>query len=105
LKNSPDPEAVDQNSNRPARKPWGFSLVELMLAVLMIAVLAGIAVATFTKTTDAARRMALDGDANMMNKAIQGYRSSGGNLQNVTEPQAVVVKANATEIIDTLHQA
>lgn len=63
-----------------------------MLAVLMIAVLAGIAIATFGRTDAGVRQIAIEGDANLLNKAVQTYISNGGSLEGVTSPAAVLAK-------------
>ncbi len=63
-----------------------------MVAVMMIAVLVGIAIATFTDTSKSSRRLAIEGDAAMMNKAVQSYLGSGGSLAGVTSASGVIAK-------------
>ena len=63
-----------------------------MLTVLMVAVLAGVAFSTFGNTQDSARKLAIDGDATMLNKAVQAYQGNGGSLTGVTAPADVIAK-------------
>ena len=78
----------------------GFSLVEVMITILVIAVLGGVALTSFGTTRESTSRIAVQGDASMINKAIQAYISSGGSLDGVTDPNAVLAKLK-TKPIDT----
>ena len=74
------------------RRNAGFSLVEIMITVLVIAVLGGVALTSFGTSRESTSQIAVQGDANMINKAIQAYISSGGSLDGVTNPNDVLAK-------------
>lgn len=51
----------------------GFTLVELLIAIIVLAVLAGLAVRTFTFLTDRARESATETEMGYISKALQIY--------------------------------
>jgi hypothetical protein len=63
-----------------------------MLAVLMLAVLAGIALVTFGRTHESVRKVSLDSNAVLLNKAVDAYRSGGGSMTGVTDAAALLAK-------------
>ena len=81
------------------RRNAGFSLVEIMITVLIIAVLGGVALTSFGTARESTSQIAVQGDANMINKAIQTYLSSGGSLDGVTDPAVVLAKLKTKPLI------
>ncbi|MGH8496715.1 MAG: type II secretion system protein [Gammaproteobacteria bacterium] len=62
---------------RPGLK-GGFSLVELLIVVIILAILAAIVVPQFSDTTDDARASAIESNIASMRSAIQVYRQQHG---------------------------
>lgn len=56
----------------------GFSLVELLIVVIILAILAAIVVPQFADTTDDARASAVDSNVASMRSAIEVYRQQHG---------------------------
>ena len=63
---------------RSALNARGFTLVELLIVVIILALLAAIAVPQFTATTDDARASAFDSNLAAMRGAIELYRQQHG---------------------------
>ena len=61
-----------------ARKMNGFTLVELLIVVIILAILAAIVVPQFTATTDDARASAFDSNLAAMRAAVELYRQQHG---------------------------
>jgi len=91
-----NPHTVKIHDSAPrstrGRRNAGFSLVEIMITVLIIAVLGGVALTSFGTTRESTSQIAMQGDASMMNKAIQAYTAGGGSLDGVTNPNDVLAK-------------
>lgn len=67
-------------------------MVEVMIAVSVVAILALIAVATITKVKPAAEMSKLRSDIQNLNTAIKIYKHSGGDLTKVSTPAEVIAK-------------
>jgi prepilin-type N-terminal cleavage/methylation domain-containing protein len=61
-----------------ARNMKGFTLVELLIVVIILAILAAIVVPQFTATTDDARASAFDSNLSAMRAAVELYRQQHG---------------------------
>lgn len=91
---NPHPSKIHTPAPR-LNKGWrnaGFSLVEVMITLLVIAVLSGVALTSFGISGESSSQIAVQGDAIMINKAIQSYIASGGSLEGITDPRAVLAK-------------
>jgi prepilin-type N-terminal cleavage/methylation domain-containing protein len=62
-----------------AREMKGFTLVELLIVVIILAILAAIVVPQFTATTDDARASAYDSNLSAMRAAVELYRQQHGS--------------------------
>jgi len=62
-----------------AREMKGFTLVELLIVVIILAILAAIVVPQFTATTDDARASAYDSNLSAMRAAVELYRQQHGD--------------------------
>ncbi len=69
-----------------------FSLVEALIAVSMLAVVAGLAVASFGGFKGSVEQQKLAGDVKTLNSAVSLYIMSGGSLDKVTDPVQVIDK-------------
>ena len=58
----------------------GFSLVEILVTVGIIGILAGIAIATITRTDSTARAEVANSIVTTMNRAVTGYRQCGSEV-------------------------
>ena len=77
-----------KNASRRA----GFSLIEIMIAILVISMLSGVAFISYGTTRKSAHQLAMQGDVSMINKAIRGYIASGGSLDGITDSADVLAK-------------
>ncbi len=65
---------------RDARAENGWTLLELMVVVLILAILVSIAIASYTLTTDRARRVTCQQNQRSLNMAVQVYEGKEGHL-------------------------
>ncbi|MGF1615108.1 MAG: type IV pilin protein, partial [Gammaproteobacteria bacterium] len=61
------------------RDACGFTLVELLIVVVILAILAAVAVPQFTRSTDDAKLSALDSTLSRMRSAIDLYYQQHGH--------------------------
>lgn len=76
----------------PRRAMRGFSLVEILATVAVLSSLTAVGMGVVSHVQIAAVDSKLEQDVRQVNKAIQFYLASGGNLNGVTEPQQVLEK-------------
>ena len=91
---NPHPSKIHTPAPR-LNKGWrnaGFGLVEVMITLLVIAVLSGVALTSFGISRESSSQIAVQGDAIMINKAIQAYIAGGGSLEGITDPNDVLAK-------------
>ena len=75
---------------KTSRQLLGFSLVEVVMAVALIAIIAGIGVLGMHKYREGSEHAKLEGDVVALNQAAQLFRVSGGSLASITDPQEVI---------------
>lgn len=68
----------------------GFSLIEVMIVTVLIALIACIAVPKIGNVRDRSREVKLESDVQTINNAIDVYVANGGNFARCKTPQAVV---------------
>lgn len=68
----------------------GFTLVELLLSVAVIAIVSTLAIWMLTGVKPSASELKLRSDVDTLNRAVRVYVGSGGNLDGVTDPRQVV---------------
>lgn len=62
------------------RKTAGFTIVELLIVIVVIAILAAISVAAYTGVQDKSRTSKINVDLSTLNKAIQAARINSGEV-------------------------
>lgn len=67
----------------------GFSLVEILVAIVAIGVLAAVGIVTVTGVPDAARKKKLDQDVAIVNNAIDAYLLAGGDAAQLSEGNVI----------------
>ncbi|HUO82321.1 MAG TPA: prepilin-type N-terminal cleavage/methylation domain-containing protein [Gammaproteobacteria bacterium] len=80
---------------RPATNR-GFSLVELLIVVIILAILAAIVVPQFADTTNEARASAIESNLATMRSAIQLYRQQHGTLPGAVTAAGGTCPAGST---------
>lgn len=70
----------------------GFSMIELTVAVVVIAVVATIGIKTIGAIKDGTRLAKLEKDVKTLNSAVNVYRANGGSLTGMATPQEVLDK-------------
>lgn len=82
----------------------GFTLVELLIVAIILAVLAAIVIPQFSSSTVDAREAALDADLNVLRSAIELYRAQHNNVLpgvNVSSGLTCTVGAAGTAAVNT----
>jgi prepilin-type N-terminal cleavage/methylation domain-containing protein len=67
-------------SPRPGRAPRGFSLVEVLMVIVALAIMAGVVIPQVSGTVSDAKRAAALANLNMLTNAIERYRIDHGGL-------------------------
>ena len=70
----------------------GFSMIELTVAIVVIAIVASIGINSLTSLQDGFRLAKLEKDVKTLNSAVNLYRASGGSLAGTVMPQDVINK-------------
>lgn len=77
-------------SRAPGRA--GFSLLELIVTISVLAVISSVAVSLLADDPGATRNAKLDSDLATLNQMVAIYTADGGSLSGLTTPQAVIDK-------------
>ena len=78
--------------HRGASPRAGFTLVEILLVVAVVAILSGVAMVAVTNTRESTRVSKLESDVATINAAIQVYQVNGGALPAIATPQQILDK-------------
>jgi general secretion pathway protein G len=82
-------DMYEDETNRALAKQSGFTLLEAMIVVVIIAILATLAVGGYQQTVIHAREAALHSDLDAMRRAIQDYihdkNAAPGSLQDLVD--------------------
>lgn len=74
------------------RRPWGFTFIEVLVAIAVVGVLGGVAYVNFTGAQEGTGASKLENDVRVLNNAIDSYLAAGGSLTNATTAGAVLDK-------------
>src|SRR5919107_6104787 len=72
-------------TRRDVSRRGGFSLIELLLVLVILAILAAVVVPKFTGRSDQAREAAAKTDVSQMETAIDMFEQDAGRFPNSTE--------------------
>ena len=79
-------------SQRLAKKRWGFSLLEILMVVATISTLSSLAFIKITNTTQSVKATKLTAEVATLNSALRTYMMNGGDLTAVTSGTEVIEK-------------
>jgi general secretion pathway protein G len=65
---------------KQARTGWGFTLLELMVAIAIVGLLASMAIPTYSRIIDHARETRAIGDIRSLENSISAYEAGNGKL-------------------------
>ena len=83
--------------NRVRRRRTGFSLIELLLVLVILAVLAAVVVPKFTNRTEQARITAAKTDISMLDTALDAYEIDNGRFPSSDEGLSALVSAGSAK--------
>ncbi len=69
-----------------------FSILEVIIVVAVIGIIAAIAMPTLGTLSNGVKENALVSDVATINRSIQAYRATGGDLKGISDPQVVLDK-------------
>jgi len=79
-----------------ARRPHGFSLLEMLIVLGALSSVAAMAFMNFSNTTDSVKTAKLRQDVAALNSAVRTYLMSGGDLSTVSGGAEVIAKLKTT---------
>ncbi len=85
-----------QPTFRPLPRTPGFSTVELLVTVGLVALISTISVLAVSKINQVSQNQKLETDVRTINEAIAAYQASGGSLGGITDANAVIAKLKTT---------
>ncbi|MEZ5324238.1 MAG: choice-of-anchor K domain-containing protein [Verrucomicrobiales bacterium] len=88
------------SERHPLLPTAGFSMVEVVTAIAIIAIIAGVGFVALSKYRENTERTKLENDVAAMNRAAQMFRVSGGNLSSLTRPEDIVAQLKTIEAAD-----
>ena len=83
--------------NRRRQRQSGFSLIELLLVLVILAVLAAVVVPKFTNRTEQARITAAKTDISMLDTALDAYEIDNGRYPSNDEGLAALVSQGSAK--------
>ena len=86
------PRSGSLANRRRALPRGGFTLVEVLIAVGILAAISAVGVLAINRSTENAREAKLATDIVVLNEAVQVYMASGGDLSKATTPNEVLTK-------------
>ncbi len=95
---------IDSRSNLVSRMQRGFTLVELLIVAIILAVLAAVVIPQFSSSTVDAREAALDADLSVLRSSIELYRAQHNNTfpgVNVSSGLTCTVGAAGTAAVNS----
>lgn len=78
------------NISHPPTGDRAFSLIEVVIAIALAAILASVAVVSLSGTKAAVEQTKLKVDVNKLNALVSSYLADGGSLEGLTTPQSVI---------------
>ena len=73
---------------RLSPKSGGFTLVELLIVVIILAILAAVAIPQFSSSTDEAKLSALDSSLSSLRSAVDLYKQQHGHYPGTVAPNS-----------------
>jgi len=88
---------------RKAAGAWGFTLIELMIVIAIIAILVGMAAGAYIRSVQRAREATLKSDLTVMRQAIDHYtldkEAAPQSLEDLVNPQSQYLREIPTDPI------
>lgn len=81
---------------KPRLSEAGFTLIEAAVVVTSVGVMAALCFALFSDYKRPIETVKLENDVATVNSAVSGYLASGGSLDSITDPEAVIAKLKTT---------
>jgi type II secretory pathway pseudopilin PulG len=75
-------------------------MLEVMIVVAVIGIIAAIAMPSMGNLSNGVKETSLVSDVATINRSIQAYQATGGDLKNINDPQVVLNKLKSRNDID-----
>lgn len=73
-----------------------FSMLEVMIVIAVIGIIAAIAMPSIGSLSNGVKETSLVSDVATINRSIQAYQATGGDLKNINDPQVVLDKLKSS---------